>query len=147
VLSAGIVGDGSGQRLGIETRITTPLTLFDTTFINLPQNARLTNNGVVVQTSYAGGDGNDVELTVVSAPPGSNAAGINAIVPLGDGTRQITGVCLAGQSYVLEAATNLSPPILWLPLLTNTASASGELEFIDTSSTNFPTRFYRVKSQ
>lgn len=39
-----------------------------TTFANLPQNARITNNAVVFQISYAGGSGNDVELTVVDAP-------------------------------------------------------------------------------
>jgi hypothetical protein len=106
---------------------------FDTAFASLPQNARLTNNGVVVQISYAGGDGNDVELTVVSAP-----ATIDAVVALGDGTRQITGVCLAGQAYVLEAATNLSLPILWLPLRTNTAGASANSNLSTRPRRTFP---------
>ena len=41
---------------------------FSTTFTNLPQNGLLTNNGVVLQISYSGGNGNDVELKVVDTP-------------------------------------------------------------------------------
>ncbi len=55
-----------GQKFVIITN--TGVAAQSSTFANLAQNARVTNNGVVFQISYAGGSGNDVELTVVDAP-------------------------------------------------------------------------------
>jgi len=55
-----------GQQFVIITNTGTSAQL--TAFANLPQDALLTNNGVVFQISYTGGTGNDVELTVVATP-------------------------------------------------------------------------------
>jgi hypothetical protein len=44
---------------------------------------------------------------------------------------------------VIEACTNLSNPV-WLPVATNTFSASGTSTFTDPS--NYPSRFYRFRS-
>lgn len=48
-------------------------------------------------------------------------------------------------THALEAAANLSPGNSWQSLQTNNAHTSGNLNFLDTSATNFPQRFYRVK--
>lgn len=47
-----------------------------------------------------------------------------------------------GRSYVIEAATNLSPS-QWIPLATNVA-VNGFVEFDDTAAVSFPSRFYRA---
>jgi len=49
----------------------------------------------------------------------------------------------AGRSYVIEASTNL---VNWSPLTTN-SPASNLLQFIDGTSTNYPSRFYRGREE
>ena len=53
----------------------------------------------------------------------------------------LTGI--PGQNYVLQTATNLLPPIQWLPMLTNAANTNGVWRFTDTNL-NSAQKFYRV---
>jgi hypothetical protein len=48
----------------------------------------------------------------------------------------------AGFGYVMETSTNL---VDWQALINLAAGSDGLFEFLDTSATNFPTRFYRLK--
>jgi hypothetical protein len=48
----------------------------------------------------------------------------------------------SGPDYILQAATNLNPPVIWLPLLTN-LTATPPLVFTN-PATNLSGRFYRV---
>jgi hypothetical protein len=50
---------------------------------------------------------------------------------------------LAGETVVVQAATNLASPVAWVPIYTN-SGVTGAMEFIDQNSTNFPRRFYRA---
>jgi hypothetical protein len=50
----------------------------------------------------------------------------------------------SGRSIVVEASTNLASPI-WVPLQTNTLS-SDTWYFSDAEWTNYPGRFYRLRS-
>ena len=50
---------------------------------------------------------------------------------------------LPGHSYILQTATNLLPPIQWLPVLTNAADTNGVWQFMDTNL-NSAQKFYRV---
>lgn len=54
------------------------------------------------------------------------------------------GTGAASQSYTLEAATNLSAPIIWLPVTNTIADTNGVFELLDLEATNHPQRFYRV---
>jgi hypothetical protein len=45
---------------------------------------------------------------------------------------------------VLQRAANLTPPITWVPVLTNTSDANGKWTFTDTSLTNSAGSFYRL---
>jgi hypothetical protein len=110
------------------------------TFAGLPQNAILPAGPVFLQISYTGGDGNDVTLTRVNPP-----FQISGITPQADGSMQILGTGQPGLPHVLEGTTNLAPTIIWLPLRTNNADPLGLLNFLDTTATNFPLRFYRVR--
>ncbi len=114
------------------------------TFAGLLPGQRFTLGGAWFVVSYAGGDGNDVVITRVNAPPQ-----ITSFVGLTDGQKQLTLLGAPNATYIIEATTNLlSPPavIPWLPVSTNTADALGLLQFIDPDATNFATRFYRVNA-
>lgn len=64
---------------------------------------------------------------------------------LGGGDMRFTYVGSAGTNYVLDRTFNLSPPINWVPQLTNAADPSGVLVLTNTpvSTTN---NFWRVRS-
>ena len=47
-------------------------------------------------------------------------------------------------SYILQYTTNLSPPIAWLPFVTNAADANGNWTFTDTNVFAFPALFFRI---
>jgi len=53
----------------------------------------------------------------------------------------VTG--LPGTSYVLQSATNLTPPVTWQSVLTNLTDTNGLLQISDTNL-NYPQKFYRV---
>ena len=53
----------------------------------------------------------------------------------------MTGI--SGANYVLQTATNLLPPIQWLPVLTNAADTNGVCQFTDTNLISAQ-KFYRV---
>ena len=57
-----------------------------------------------------------------------------------NGQAQLTFVAPSGP-YVIEGSTNLAN---WTPLQTNTGTG-GDATFIDIQSTNFPSRYYRLK--
>jgi len=51
----------------------------------------------------------------------------------------------AGFAYVLEAATNVTPPVLWQAIATNTADSNGLWSCFDSNSVQM--RFYRSTTQ
>jgi len=55
---------------------------------------------------------------------------------------EITGK--RGHSYVLQSTANLTPPIYWHPVWTNSADANGHWGFTVTNLMEHPDRFYRV---
>ncbi len=81
-------------------------------------------------------------VTVLNLPPP-----VLTNVTLSDGAGFVfTIVGVPGRSNVVEAATNLSPPVFWLPLATN-APANGSFTFTNFSRTNTPVRFYRAREK
>jgi len=59
-----------------------------------------------------------------------------------NGFVQLTGLGETNHSYGIEAATNLTPPIFWQRLGTNTADGAGLFQFTDTNAPAFLMRFY-----
>ncbi len=88
---------------------------------------------------------NQGTVTVTIAPD-SNAQSVNitGIVTLGNGTTQIDFAGIPGRTYLIQAATNLTPTISWTTIGTNTAGTNGLFEFIDLDATNFVIRYYRT---
>ncbi|MFO1511338.1 MAG: hypothetical protein U1F83_00225 [Verrucomicrobiota bacterium] len=56
---------------------------------------------------------------------------------------QFTVTGSAGSNYVVQVATNLSPPTTWVSLFTNAAPFT----FVDSNAQNFPQRFYRAQTR
>jgi hypothetical protein len=46
-------------------------------------------------------------------------------------------------AYIIQSATNLFPPIVWTPLLTNVIGTNGQIRFTETNY-NLPASFYRI---
>jgi beta-glucanase (GH16 family) len=82
----------------------------------------------------------DGTISVISTVPPT----ITAISQLPDANFQISGIGLPGVNYQLLTTTNLTPPILWLPLTNQTADGTGAFQFIDWNATNFPEQFYQI---
>ena len=91
---------------------------------------------------WSAANGGSVTSTVagltIYVPP--TISGVSA-VPSGSVQLNLAGT--PGESYIVEAATNLFPPI-WIPLATNTLGTNGVWQFTDGQSTNFPQQFYRL---
>jgi len=79
-------------------------------------------------------------LTVNLIPPGITGVAANV-----DGSFNLNLFGTPGYTYILEATTNLFPPGNWLSVATNTLGTNGVWQFTDTSATNFPQQFYRLK--
>jgi autotransporter-associated beta strand protein len=79
---------------------------------------------------------------VVNLPPvisGLNWSGTNGF--------SLTATGAPGETCVLLGASNLTPPIAWSALMTNTANANAVFNFSDPQATNFPARYYRLVAQ
>ncbi|MGB7747406.1 MAG: hypothetical protein WBN75_08975 [Verrucomicrobiia bacterium] len=46
-------------------------------------------------------------------------------------------------TYQVDAATNLTPPVVWTTISTNVANVSGLWQITDLQATNYPNQFYR----
>jgi autotransporter-associated beta strand protein len=62
------------------------------------------------------------------------------------GNFQFSGTGAAGVTYTLNAATNITPPVVWRFVTNAVADQTGLFELFDLSATNFPQRFYRISS-
>ena len=82
---------------------------------------------------------NPGELVFVQTPLGTSALTLNAQQP-SCGAFKLHLIGTAGRSFVLLASTNL---VEWTPLSTN-STLGPSFDFTDTTTTNYPCRFYRV---
>jgi alpha-L-rhamnosidase len=55
----------------------------------------------------------------------------------------ISGVGQPGYTYILVGTTNLVPPVIWVPVMTNAADSSGNISFMSLPITN-KQEFYRI---
>jgi len=90
----------------------------------------ITAGGISVTSSVA-------SLTVVTSPM------IYQTVPQSGGKVALSFVSLPGSTNVVLGATNLLPPVNWLPLSTNVAGVDGDWQFTDVNASGNPVNFYR----
>ena len=89
-------------------------------------------------------DGWDTGFQAVNfVPPADPTPKITSVVGNPNGNIHLSLGGAPGDTYVLEAATNLAAG--WLPVATNTLGTNGGWQFTDASATNFPQQFYRLK--
>ena len=77
--------------------------------------------------------------TIIGAPGSFTGVTIQS-----DSTALLSFTGTPGATYILEATTNLVPPVMWTSLNTNTTDTNGVFLYDDTGSTNFPMRFYQT---
>lgn len=107
-------------------------------------NAPAGNSAVFARLIYNGGlplDSVTVNITVTNPPPvvggiGFNAAGLSL---------SVQGSGLANRPYYLSVASNLTPPVVWAPLLTNLSDAAGNIIFTNLAPTNAQ-EFFRLSA-
>jgi len=85
---------------------------------------------------------NGIVSVMATVPPQFTPLG--AITQTSDGNFQLGGSGAAGETYTLNAATNLSLPIFWFFVTNAVADQNGNFQFWDLSATNFPQKFYRI---
>ena len=93
---------------------------------------------------------------IISNPSGSitsSIAALTAILPqssfiikTGDNGLQIQILGTPNYPYILQSATNLTPPVNWQTVLTNPADGNGNWQFTD-SNLNNGQKFYRAVGQ
>jgi hypothetical protein len=124
-----------------------------------PHNGTATTDGTSVSyTSAASFSGTDTftytvgdgyggfataTVTVNVAPAGASYNRVSAPV-LTDSSGQVTYAGIAHSNYALDTTTNIAPPVTWIPVITNQASANGEVIFTFSASQGMS--FYRVRS-
>jgi hypothetical protein len=84
---------------------------------------------------------NGILSVIATVPPQ-----FGTITAQGNGGFQFTATGAAGVAYELDATTNLTAPIGWMPVASATADQSGSFQFTDPQAANFPQRFYRIMS-
>ena len=129
-------------------------------------------SNVVVFTIGALANASSATLTVVVSPPGggtitnranavavpgslntpnaatTNVTTVNSFKLLsatksgGSFSLNLSGVI--GHTYVLQFATNVTVPMVWAPIATNTPAADGTLTLTDPAASTSRSRFYRV---
>jgi hypothetical protein len=98
------------------------------------------NYTLAISSPYGSVTSSIVTLTVFVRPS------ISMIVPQPDGSVTLNCSGGAGDTYLVQATTDLTMPTAWQTLSTNIADANGTWQFTDTSATNFPMRFYRCST-
>ena len=134
---------GAGIRIGDSFVIVTKLSAGPVTgtFLGLAERATFVVDYRLFQITYVGGNGNDVVVTYL-APPSFELS----IVPARGSQMQVGGRGTPGLYYILEATSNLNPPVTWKPLGTNVADGTGLFSFLDDFSGQTARRFYRAFS-
>jgi hypothetical protein len=94
---------------------------------------------VFVTNSY-GTTLSSAAVLVVVLPPQNLAASLGP----GPGSVVFRFSGTPGTNYVLQATTNLAPPVQWVPVFTNAADTNGNWTFIDTQVSQYSQRFYRA---
>ncbi len=137
----GVAVDSSGniyiadtQNNRIRKVFFSPITTTNLSFTNLT--AANAGTYQLIVTSPYGSTTNMVDL-IVGLPPLKAS-----LMSTGKLQLQLTGA--ASANYILQAATNLTPPIVWIPVATNTADINGNASFTDTNTAANPNRYYRI---
>jgi len=103
-------------------------------------------NGTADSFTYTVSDGNggtaSQTIGVTITTPGQGYNQLSLAAP-GNGTNILTYLGIPNYNYALDLATNLAPPVNWMPQITNPAANNGVLRF--TNVTALPQVYYRSR--
>jgi uncharacterized repeat protein (TIGR01451 family) len=110
----------------------------------LPAGAGTYNNSAIVSatTSDPNADDNSVYTTVIVGP--LTPPQLSGSYTGSNHQFQFSITDTSQEPYVVQASTNL---VNWVPIYTNPAPAAAITSFMDSATTNYPYRFYRVLLQ
>lgn len=106
-----------------------------------------------ITAAYSGSAGYAPSATLapsiqqVNLPSNSIPVNITNVGLLAGGSVQMSFAGVPGYTYLIQAATNLDPPVAWTTLSTNTADINGAFNFTDSAGSNYNARFYRTAVQ
>ena len=100
------------------------------------------DRGVTASTNIVGST-NSISVTI-SSEASSPPVNITSVTRLANGAVQLNFSGTPNYTYLIEVTTNLTSPITWTILSTNTAGTNGLFQYTDTSATNYPGRYYRT---
>src|SRR5581483_4976062 len=96
------------------------------------------NYFVVITNAYGAVTSSIATLTIAPSP-----TRFTAISLTNDGVT-ISYTATPSSNYILWSAINLTPPVSWTPITTNTADATGHVTVFDTNTAALPAKFYRL---
>jgi len=135
----------TGSAISVTASTTPPGLMVNLTYngsSNAPTNAgSYTVIGTVSDPNYYGSATNTL---VVGLPP-QNLTASTSSTNSQQLSLQLTGT--PSYPYILQAATNLTPPINWQSIFTNPADANGNWSFALTNLSGIPAGFYRAVAQ
>ena len=82
-------------------------------------------------------------VTVNVSPDGESQNRLSPPDIIGPGTVALSYLGIPGYRYALDWSTNLTAPINWMPVITNTADTHGSMKFTNTSSE--PNNYFRTR--
>jgi hypothetical protein len=119
----------------------------NSTFVFYSPPSANSNSNVTDQFTYRVKDGfqglgaGEVSITISNSD--GQSFNVLSITTLADGNKQIDFAGIPDRTYWVQAATNLTHPIFWETLSTNTAGSDGLWSYSDLKATNFSSRYYR----
>jgi alpha-tubulin suppressor-like RCC1 family protein len=136
----------TGSAISVTVSTTPPRLPLNLTYngsSNAPTNpGSYTVVGIISDPNYYG---NATNTLVVGLPPQSFIAGSTSSTNSQQLMLQLTGTPY--YPYILQSATNLTPPIVWQCVCTNCADANGNCSFIVTNLSGIPAGFFRAVAQ
>lgn len=100
----------------------------------------LSGQTLYASTSQGGGGAGTIISIDLSGPPPA----ISNIVANVDGSVTIHFLGGSNKTYLVQSTTNLSPPVVWQNISTNTSAGDGTWLYQDTNAVRAPAQFFRA---
>ena len=110
----------------------------------VPQASGNQTNLATVTAAEAALNGPFGTAAVVTSVTGFTVGGLPSGAAIRTSGFSLTVAGQPGHTYVLQLATNLAPPIVWVSVFTNTPAVFGPVSLSDPGATGAPRGFYRV---